>query len=396
MKNKQAKFFRKYRAALRQHLEDLGECDSGHSHKLGREAMEAGLQTLDLARFHEQAVLQLVAPGFSSMTRTKMVKRAGKFFAELIKPIELTHRVAREANVFLSRINDALSQRTLELAASNLELKKEILQRKEVEKALRTSERHYTLLLEQSREMQDQLRLLSHQVLSAQEDERKKISRELHDEIAQTLAGINVRLGALKAEAGVHGHGFQAKIDHTQRLVEKSVEIVHRFARELRPTLLDDLGLIPALHAFVKTFTEDTGISVRLTVFAAVEELDNARRTVLYRVAQEALTNVVRHAQAHNVIINIQKLSDNVCMTITDNGKCPKMDPMLKAKRGKRLGLIGMRERLEMVSGSFDIQCIEGKGTTVRAEVPMDNGRNGNGKIDHRRLGSITRSKVKS
>jgi signal transduction histidine kinase len=387
MKTKQANFFRKYRAALRQHLEKRGECDSGHSHKLGREAMAAGLQTLDLARFHEEAVLQLVAPSFSSMNRAKMVKRAGKFFAELIKPIELTHRVAREANVFLSRINDALSERTLELATSNLELKKEILQRKEVEKALRTSERHYSVLLEQSRDMQDQLRLLSHQVLSAQEDERKKISRELHDEIAQTLAGINVRLGALKAESGVHGQGFQAKIDHTQRLVEKSVDIVHRFARELRPTLLDDLGLIPALHAFVKTFTEETGIRVRLTVFAGVEELDNARRTVLYRVAQEALTNVVRHAHAPNVIINIQKLAENACMTITDNGKCPKMDPMLKAKRGKRLGLIGMRERLEMVGGSFHIQSVEGKGTTVRAEVPMDNG---NGKIDRRSRGSIT------
>src|SRR5207253_2494804 len=133
---------------------------------------------------------------------------------------------------------------------------------------------------EESHTLQGQLRNLSHQILSAQEEERKKISRELHDEIAQILAGINIRLGSLKAEAGHRGRYFQHKIDRTQRLVEKSVDIVHRFARDLRPTLLDDLGLIPALHAFVKTFTKDTGVRVRITVFAGVEKLDNIRRTV--------------------------------------------------------------------------------------------------------------------
>src|ERR1041385_8993770 len=101
MKTKRAKFFRKFRGALRQHLEKQGECDEGRFHRLGREAMAAGLQTLDLARFHEQAVLQLSAPGFSSISRAKMIKRARKFFAELLKPIELTHRIAREANAFL-------------------------------------------------------------------------------------------------------------------------------------------------------------------------------------------------------------------------------------------------------------------------------------------------------
>ena len=102
--------------------------------------------------------------------------------------------------------------------------------------------------------MQEQLRLLSRQLLSAQEEERKKISRELHDVIAQTLAGINVRLAALKKEAALNTKGLEHNITRTQRLVQHSVEIVHRFARELRPTVLDDLGLIPALHTFMKSF----------------------------------------------------------------------------------------------------------------------------------------------
>jgi PAS domain S-box-containing protein len=279
---------------------------------------------------------------------------------------------------------EAARRRLEVLAASNQTLEKEIVHRQAVEVSLKQSEEHQRRLLAESRIMQGQLRDLSHQILSAQEEERKKISRELHDEIAQTLAGINIRLGTLKAEGGGRGRDFQHKIDATQRLVEKSVEIVHRFARDLRPTLLDDLGLIPALHAFVKTFTEDTGVRVRITVFAGVEKLDNDRRTVLYRVAQEALTNVDRHAQASTVEVNIQHLADKICMTIRDNGKCPPMDPMRKAKTGKRLGLIGMRERLEMVGGSFEIQSLVGKGTTVRAEVPFGKVRGGGEGISDR------------
>src|SRR4030095_7877539 len=112
-------------------------------------------------------------------------------------------------------------------------------------------QQHHGKLLAQSLQMQEQLRRLSRQLLSAQEEERKKISRELHDVIAQTLTSINVGLATLKKEAGVNTKGLERSIARTQQLVEQSVNIVHRFARELRPTVLDDLGLIPALHAFM-------------------------------------------------------------------------------------------------------------------------------------------------
>src|ERR1041384_3177531 len=151
------------------------------------------------------------------------------------------------------------------ISCSNRQLKQEIIQRKAAERALRKSERHYSALLQQSRQMQEQLRRLSHQLLSAQEEERKTISRELHDEIAQTLTGINVQLGTLKAAATLNTKDLEKKITSTQRLVEKSVQIVHRFARELRPSVLDDLGLIPALHTFMKGFREETGIRVSLS-----------------------------------------------------------------------------------------------------------------------------------
>jgi signal transduction histidine kinase len=270
-----------------------------------------------------------------------------------------------------------LHRRSADLKISNRQLKKEIVQRKLVEESLRNSARHYSKLLEQSQQLQGQLRHLSRQLLLSQEEERKRISRELHDEIAQTLTGINVRLAALKTAATINTKDLQKKISSTQRMVEKSVDIVHRFARELRPTVLDDLGLIPALHSFVKTFSKRSRVHVRLTVYAAVEQLNNVQRTVVYRVAQEALTNVARHANASRVDVSIQKLPRAVGVTIKDNGKSFHVERVLHAKKNKRLGLLGMRERVEMVGGNLRVESAPGKGTTVRAEIPFTNGNRG-------------------
>jgi signal transduction histidine kinase len=332
--------------------------------------MAIGLETLDLARIHEQALITLVLPGCSPGEREVMVRRAGAFFAEVIIPIEKTHRAAQQTNVHLSHLNTSLRRRSVELAASNRQLEQEIAQRKSVEESLRKSERHYGQLLDQSRQMQARLRLLSHQLLLGQEDERKKISRELHDVIAQTLTGIHTRLAALKKEAALNTKGIEGNIARTQRLVERSVKIVHRFARELRPAVLDDLGLVPALRAFMKNFGEETGIRVSLSAFAAVERVNGDKRTVLYRVAQESLTNVARHAHASRVEVEIQKVDGAVCMTIKDNGKGFHEDRVRDAEKGKRLGLLGMRERLEMFGGNFTVTSAPGKGTTVLARIP--------------------------
>ena len=224
--------------------------------------------------------------------------------------------------------------------------------------------------------MQEQLRRLSRQVLQAQEEERKRISRELHDVIAQILTGINVQLATLKTEATVNSEDLINNISRTQRLVEKSVDIVHRFALELRPAVLDDLGLIPALLSFMKTFTKKTGIRVSLTAFTSglIKELDSARRTVLYRVAQEALSNVARHAHASRVEANLRRLPDGVCLQIKDNGKSFEVERVLQAKKSKRLGLLGMRERVEMVGGQFTVESAPGHGTTIQAHIPFRNG----------------------
>ena len=207
----------------------------------------------------------------------------------------------------------------------------------------------------------------------AQEEERKRISRELHDVIAQMLTGINIRLATLKIDAESSTKGLSQKIARTQRLVEKSVDRVNRFARELRPAVLDDLGLIPALHSYLKSFAKETGIRVHFTAFAGLEEMNSATRTVFYRVAQEALTNVACHAQASRVAVTIQRLANDIRMKIQDNGKSFDVERALHAKGTPHLGLLGMRERLEMIGGKFMIESKPGKGTTIQAQVSFHN-----------------------
>lgn len=333
--------------------------------------MAVGLETLDLAKIHEQALIKLILLGHSAHDRETMIRRAGLFFAETITPIEETHRIAQETNVHMERLNRTLLRRSADLAASNLKLKQQIAKRKSIEKSLMQSEEHYGRLLEQSRLMQQQLRLLSRQLLSAQEEERKKISRELHDVIAQTLTTINVRLSTLKKEATLNSTGLEKSIARTQKLIQQSVDIVHQFARELRPTVLDDLGLLPALRTFMKSFRKQTGIRVNLSAFAEVEQVNGDKRIVLYRVAQEAFTNVARHAQASQVDVKIKKMDGVICMKIKDNGKGFQQQRVLHDKKGKRLGLLGMKERLEMVNGAFTVTSAPGKGTTVLAQIPL-------------------------
>jgi signal transduction histidine kinase len=374
MKRELDELSRRYQAALRLHLKHAPRPQGTRlpaARTMGRRALALGLETLALARLHESTLIALMSD-YPLLSRAEIIKRASLFFAEAITPLEKINRTARETNVKLIEMVERLSRRRAELAASNRQLKQQIAQRRSAEKALRTSQKHYSQSLAQSRRLEEQLRLLSHELLSAQEEERKKISRDLHDDVVQTLTGINLQLAELKMEAVTNVKGIAKRITRTQRLVEKSVEVVHRFARELRPPVLDDLGLIPALQSYLKSFTERTGIIVRTTAFAGVEKLDNIKRTVLYRVAQEALTNVGQHSQATRVSVKITMLSEDVCMEISDNGKSFPVQKILRSKRNRRLGLLGMRERVEMIGGRFTIESAPGKGTTIRAQIPLN------------------------
>ena len=365
---------RRYRTALRRYLKDTTRAKPASALALGHAAVRLGLNVQALAVIHEDLLLDEAMATKTARDRQRIVRRAARFFAEVIVPIEATHRTALEDNATLTRMNRELEQRTRKIAATRRNLTVEIAKRKAVEQNLRKSERESGRLLRQSQHLQEDLRRLSRSILSTQENERKRISRELHDIVAQTLTAINVHLANLKTDATRNARELNKNIARTQKLVERSVDKVHRFARELRPAVLDDLGLIPALRSFVEKLTKDTGFRVKMTASAKVEGLTNARRTVLYRVAQEALTNVVRHAQARNVTVNIRELPSAVSLRIHDDGRGFDVERLLHSRKNRRMGLIGMRERVEMVGGTFTIESAAGHGTTISAQVPFNNG----------------------
>ena len=230
MKRELARLSQRYTAALQEYLRQRPRAIPPHGTALalGRQAAALDLETLDVARIHEAA---LVALGASS-SRDYLIKRAGLFFSEAVTPIEQTHRAALEANARLTRLGNTLGRRTADLAASHRSLLQGIVRRKTVERALKKSAAHSRKLLNESRRLQEHLQRLTHQILSAHEDNRKEISRDLHDEIAQTLLGINVRLLTLQKEAAGNAHGLKKDIVSTQRLVDKSVKSIKRFARE--------------------------------------------------------------------------------------------------------------------------------------------------------------------
>lgn len=339
--------------------------------RLGRSALKLRINLLGLARIHDAALAGLETTGQPACSDTTAIRRSDAFFDAAVSSFIESHLVTTASEARIKNNIDTLTRRTRDLAALNKELRKEIAQRKAVEKSLRTSETTTSLLLKKSLVMQEEMRFLSRRLLTVQEDERKRISRELHDVIAQSLAGINVRLAVLRFQNYANAKEFHDNIEVTERLVEQSVEIMHRFAYDLRPSVLDDIGLIPALRAYFGTFSKRTGIPVRLTALAAVETLDGHARIALFRIAQEALTNIARHSEAKLVKVDLRTAKGNLRMKISDNGRGFGARKKVPAHGSERLGLLGMRERAEMLGGSFRIDSVIEGGTTLQVEIPL-------------------------
>lgn len=229
MKRKLSALSGRYLAALRKHLKRSPRAGLEQARGLGRQALAIGLETLDVVRIHERALATLEA----SDSKDGLIERADLFFVETVAPIEETHCAALKASAQLNQLDKAVARRTEDLAASNRSLKQRIAERKALEETLKKTGEHYKKLLEESLALQKHLQHLTHRILSAQEDKRKKISHDLRDEIAQTLLGINVRLLTLKETAGHGAKSLNKEIATTQRLVEMSTSSLELLAREL-------------------------------------------------------------------------------------------------------------------------------------------------------------------
>lgn len=272
---------------------------------------------------------------------------------------DMTERHERE--VILKEEKDRLAinneQRAAVLVRVNYELREEIAERKRVEEELKKS-------LEQLRALADRLRVV-------REDERTLVAREMHDELGQACTAIKMDLASIGRKATKKQTQLRAKVDSATQLVDTMIATVRRIASELRPRTLDDLGLNAALEWQAHEFETRTGIRCRVTLPEEQLALDAGRSTAVFRIFQESLTNVARHAEATQVDARLERHSDQLIFIVHDNGKG--FDPGHSSAR-RSLGLVGMQERALLLDGELEIDGGLGSGATMTLRIPLPRG----------------------
>jgi signal transduction histidine kinase len=216
------------------------------------------------------------------------------------------------------------------------------------------------------------LQRLSAKLVDVQEQERRSIARELHDEVGQALTAIKVELAIAERNAGLSDKAQEALRD-VRSITDRTLQQVRDLSQLLHPSLLDDLGLPAALEWYLKGYSRRTGIRAELLQERMDERLPAGTETCIFRVVQEALTNVARHARASSARVYLQRLGHTVLLTVEDDGVG--MDELVQSESGSRgLGLLGIRERATELGGTFKLESQPGKGTRVTIELPIEDG----------------------
>src|SRR6266568_6603199 len=213
-------------------------------------------------------------------------------------------------------------------------------------------------------------RLRASQIINAQEQERKRIARELHDETSQVLTSLLISLAVL--EKSIATQEARDRIADTRRLAHQTLRAIRNLSIDLRPSALDDLGLLPALRWYVKEYQQKCSIEVEFLATGFKQRLPAEMETALYRIVQESLTNTARHAYAHKVLITMKEDADAVYATITDDGCGFDVGAIQKSPDHDRgLGLAGMNERALLLNGTLDVHASPGHGTTIEVRLPL-------------------------
>src|SRR5881275_1084987 len=216
----------------------------------------------------------------------------------------------------------------------------------------------------------DATRLRASQIINAQEQERKRIARELHDETSQVLTSLLISLAIL--EESITTQEARDRIADTRKLAHQTLRAIRNLSIDLRPSALDDLGLLPALRWYVKEYSQKCGIEVEFHAPGFKDRLPAEMETALYRIVQESLTNTARHAYAHKVLITMKEDADAVYATIKDDGCGFDVGAIQKSPDHDRgLGLAGMNERAVLLDGSLSIHSGPGRGTTIEVHIPL-------------------------
>ncbi len=219
--------------------------------------------------------------------------------------------------------------------------------------------------------LQAQRAELLRRVIGAQEEERKRVARELHDEIGQFLTGLVLNLGSARQAAEARAPDIAGRLATIEELAARAVEEVRRLVSDLRPSVLDDLGLLEAVRWYADTVRARTSLRVEVTAQGLDGRLPPHLEVVVFRVVQEALTNVVRHAEASRASIRLEATPDALRVTVADDGRG--FEP--EAARGRRgqeggVGLAGMEERARLAGGTLELDSAPGRGTSVSLVIP--------------------------
>ena len=219
---------------------------------------------------------------------------------------------------------------------------------------------------------QDALQLFSRQLIEAQEDERRRIARELHDQIGQVLTAVKMNLHTVQQVSD--SSETRSYVKDNIEAVDEALRLVRDLSVDLRPPVLDDLGLVTALHWYVDRYTQRTGLNVEVVVDLPEhnERFSRELETACFRIAQEALTNIVRHANATQILVQLEKEINVLVLTIKDNGVGFDLESLRKrAPRAATLGLVSMQERAHAAGGTIEIDSEVSKGTEVRFRLPI-------------------------
>jgi PAS domain S-box-containing protein len=273
------------------------------------------------------------------------------------------HNQAAEALAHASmELENRVDERTAELLTANRLMKKMLDEGKRAEEKLRIS--------------RERLRNLSGRLQSLLEEERTRISREIHDELGQTLTSMKLDLSLIRRSLVSDGLAEQsAKVHEIELAVNRIIRTVRKIATDLRPGILDELGVAAAIEWMAKDFQNRTGIRCKVTIRAVDKISDPVCTTAIFRIVQEALTNVMRHAAASQVNVRLEKKGDTLTLEVRDNGIGIMEGRLIGSKS---FGLIGIRERVLLLGGEAVIRGKPGEGTMVRVTLPIGNGADSN------------------
>src|SRR5258705_7532376 len=304
----QARFEDEYASFLREYAAGSGEAALGKAYELGRRALAEGKSLVEIASLHHEAVQGLVREEKDGELRKRLLQTSGDFLAECLSPYEMAHRGFQDAVKALRQLNETL------------------------------------------------------------EEEIKRIAYAVHDEAGQLLVAVHLALA--EVQLGLP-EAQQAQLGRIRELLNEVEKHLRRYSHELRPTILDDLGWIPAIRFLAEGISKRAGLPIHIDATVS-GRLPSAIETTLYRVVQEALTNAVKHAKASNVWIRAWRENLVLCGSIRDDGGGFDSGQARAIPGRKGLGLIAMQERVTAIGGTLRIQSNAGNGTDLSIQIPLE------------------------